>query len=358
MATTVPAPPQAPITPNFRSSPETRATIRSFLYRQLFVVPPVPTGVSLDGKTAMVTGANTGIGLECARQLLELQVSRLILAVRNEAKGRAARADLLSTTHADPDSVLVWELDMESYDSIRHFVERARRTLDRLDIAVLNAGVMNQEHQLTAGTNHEQTLQVNVLSTAYLSIMLLPLLSATRASSSQKQPGRLVMVSSDWASWVEFEQRHATPLLEALDQAHGYHVFQNYGISKLLGQLFVSDLARRVSPSAVLITTANPGLVYGTGLGVVGNLADKIAAVPKRMIGRSPSVGARTLTDGVVNHGPEAHGQYLEDCEIQPMAPLLYQPEARELGDTLWAEIMSELAFAGAEQVVEQLRSA
>jgi FlaA1/EpsC-like NDP-sugar epimerase len=76
--------------------PEKRAGVRAFLHRQLFVTPPLPHDVDLRGKTAIVTGSNAGIGLECARQLLDLGVSKLIIAVRNETKGEAARKNLLS----------------------------------------------------------------------------------------------------------------------------------------------------------------------------------------------------------------------------------------------------------------------
>ncbi|OTB09487.1 hypothetical protein M426DRAFT_80076 [Hypoxylon sp. CI-4A] len=334
------------------TSPEKRATFRSFLYRQLFVTPLLPTDVDLEGKTAIVTGSNTGIGFECARQLLDLHVSKLIIAVRNESKGEGSKARLISDRRVEPSIIEVWKLDMESYDSISTFVERAK-ALDRLDIAVLNAGVMNQKHHITAITGHEQTIQVNVLSTALLSIQLLPLL---KPRSPSEPPGRLVAVSSDMASWAKFREKDSTPLLPALDRLESFDVPERYSLSKLLGQLFVSELAKHVPPSAVLITMPNPGLCYGTGLGVApgGNIVDSVAGLLKRVFGRSPSVGARTLTDAAVHHGVEAHGQYLEDCKIQPQAPLLYQPGAHALRQSFWAEIMSELAFSHAEQIVKE----
>uniref|UniRef100_P9WEF3 Short chain dehydrogenase vniD n=1 Tax=Virgaria nigra TaxID=1085564 RepID=VNID_VIRNI len=302
--------------PAFDTSPEQRATFRSFLYRQLFVTPPLPTDVDLQGKRAIVTGANTGIGLECARQLLDLRVSRLIIAVRNEEKGQRAKASLIAGRQVAADAVQVWKLDLESYDSIGSFIERAG-ALDRLDIAVLNAGVMNQKHVLTAATGREQTIQVNVLSTALLAILLLPLL---RAKIPSGPPGRLSIVSSDMASWAKFKEASATPLLPALDWPESFDVPERYCVSKVLGQLFVSELSKRVPASAVLITMPSPGLCYGTALGVApgGSLVDSVAGVIKRIIGRSTSVGARALTDGAVHHGAEAHGHYLEDCQIRP----------------------------------------
>ena len=60
------------------------------------------------------------------------------------------------------------------------------------------------------------------------------------------------------------------------------------------------------------------GLCYSTNLGIapVNQFTQKIADFLERVFSRSASVGARSLTDGVVNHGPAAHGQYLEYCKI------------------------------------------
>lgn len=69
--------------------PAKEASQLNFLYRQLFVTVPQisASSVNLQGKTAIVTGSNSGLGLQCARQLLTLGISKLILAVRSETKG-------------------------------------------------------------------------------------------------------------------------------------------------------------------------------------------------------------------------------------------------------------------------------
>lgn len=149
-------------TPTFdNDNIEKRATFRSFLHRQLFKTPTLPQNVDLKGKTVIVTGSNTGIGLECARQLLDLGASKLIIAVRNQSKGDKARENLLSNRPPLLDlSVEVWSLDLQSYESIVSFVDRAK-SLDRLDIVVLNSGVSKQFFDLTPSTGHEDTIQFN-----------------------------------------------------------------------------------------------------------------------------------------------------------------------------------------------------
>lgn len=194
---------------------------------------------------------------------------------------------------------------MLSYDSVVAFAERAK-TLKRLDIVVFNAGVM---------TGHEETIQGNFLSTALLTILLLPILK----SKDTNEPSRMVWVQSDMVSWAKFKEQDSTPLLPTLDKPESFNLPDRYSTSKLLGQLFINELTKKVPSSIVTITMPNLGLCYGTGLGTLPgrHIGEIIASWIKRILGRSSSVGARTITDAAVNHGPDAHGQYLEDCKIQ-----------------------------------------
>jgi hypothetical protein len=122
------------------------------------------------------------------------------------------------------------------------------------------------------------------------------------------------------ALWAKFKEKNSTPLLLALDKRENFGLPERYSTSKLLGQLFVPELAKRVPSSIAFVTMPNPGLCYGTSLGALPerNIGDTIANFLKRIFGRHISVGARTVTDAAVSHSPDAHGQYVEDCKIQP----------------------------------------
>lgn len=99
----------------------------SFLYRQVFVhPPPLPTDLSLEGQTVLITGANSGIGLEAARQCVRLNAATVILAVRTVSKGEEAKADILKSNPGSKTSVEVWPLDLESFDSVLAFGKRAQ----------------------------------------------------------------------------------------------------------------------------------------------------------------------------------------------------------------------------------------
>lgn len=120
--------------------------------------PELPASIDLSSKVAIVTGANVGLGLECARQLLKLGLSHLIVAVRTVSKGEAAATELRQLSPKA--KIVVWQLDMCSYSSVQAFAERAAKELTRLDIALLNAGLTKPTFDITNENGHEETLTV------------------------------------------------------------------------------------------------------------------------------------------------------------------------------------------------------
>ncbi|RAK97093.1 retinol dehydrogenase 12 [Aspergillus ibericus CBS 121593] len=294
-----------------------RATQGAFFKRQLFGEPPVVsrTDVDLSGKTAIVTGSNTGLGFECNKQLLDLGLSRLIIAVRSESKGEEARKELLAARRSETVVIEVWKLDLSRYDSILAFAERTR-SLDRLDIVISNAGVLKRNFELNKSTGHEETVQVNHLSNALLAILLIPVL---KEKNSPEHPGRLTVVSSDTPAWAKFKERNFNPLLSAFDKSEYFDGQDRYPTAKLLSQLFLSELAKRVPPSVVVINAPNPGLCKsGLARDFNGTFAGYIFSIFQFILARKPAVGARALTDAAVKHGAESHGQYIEDGKLAP----------------------------------------
>lgn len=118
----------------------------------------LPDNLDLTSHVAIITGANAGLGFESAKQLLALNLSHLILAVRSPGKGETAAAELRKL-HPQA-KVEVWPLDMCSYRSIQSFADRVGQDLPRLDIALLNAGLVKPSFELIQETGHEETLQV------------------------------------------------------------------------------------------------------------------------------------------------------------------------------------------------------
>ncbi|KAF2644248.1 NAD(P)-binding protein [Massarina eburnea CBS 473.64] len=343
--------------PQFDLAPEKEASVSQFFYRQFFANTPAldQDYTRLKGKTAIVTGSNTGLGLEVSRQLLDLGLSRLILAVRNSTKGEIASKSLSSGREHSSCEIEVWDLDLSSYESIIKFAERAK-ALESLNIVVLNAGVFKANEGYNPITRFEEDVQINYLSNVLLASLLLPVMRTPLGA----HPNRLVFVSSDTAGWAKFNEKESRPILDAFKQqnARKWDMQERYGTSKLLCQLFLTELVKHIPASVVTVTAANPGLCYGSELGregsgtVLGFIVDTVT----RFVGKPCDVGARSITHAAVSFGEEVHGQYVEDGRIRPKAPLVYSSEGGVIIKELWEETMTELAFANVRQSIEALK--
>lgn len=290
--------------PQFEKTPEQQSAMLNFWRQQIFFKPAEVRGTErLQGKTAIVTGSNTGVGYQTARQLLHLGLNKLILAVRNEEKGKAAAAKLAAA--AAGATIEVWLLDHSSYDSILAFAERAKG-LDRLDIVNLNAAVTFMTQVFNPTTGHDEAIQVNYLSTALLAILLLPIVK--EKGQHQGTPGRITFTSSEASAWTKFTEKSTDgPLLAAFDKPNPkLDATDRQWVSKLLGQFLIAKLATEVPSSAVIINGASPGTIYDSEfMREIAQSSPGVFSVAKfilKFVVNSSAVGARMITDAIVNH--------------------------------------------------------
>ncbi len=183
----------------------------SFLYSQLFVSLPKPTK-DFTGQTIIITGSNTGLGLEAARHFSQLNTELLILAVRTIAKGEAAKQSILASTGRPASSIEVWELDMQSYESIAAFCAKVDK-LRRLDAVLENAGIGTKYFKLVAG--YESTITTNVIGTFLLAFGVVPKLR--KSAKEFGGQGRLSIVASDLHFIAKFPERNSEDIFEALN---------------------------------------------------------------------------------------------------------------------------------------------
>lgn len=307
--------------------PNTSPFFPAIFFRNQFCTTPVypPAGTDLTGRTAIVTGASSGLGFECALQLLSYGLSRLIITVRSPAKGEDAAAQLRTKyPHAD---IQVWLLEMASYESIQKFVCQTDEKLSRVDFVVLNAGVWKHSFDLVSTTGHEETFQVNYLSQALLTFLLLPVL---KAKSLPGLPAHLTWVNSGLAFTAKVPRlNNAPPLSRSFGSKEGFDGQEAYCTSKLLAHYLLWELTEHVSADGVIISITDPGYVRGTGLmnnmkqelskknALLGVVAGGFMKAMERA-GRTVEVGASTLVDALVNHGLESHGCYLMSWQISP----------------------------------------
>lgn len=276
---------------------------------------------SVAQKTAVITGGNGGLGLECGRILLSLQLSRLILAVRSLPKGEKAATSLRK---AYPNAEIdVWRLDMDSYESIQEF-SRKCAALPSLDMALLSAGIMNVKCDINSATGHEEMFQVNYMSTALLAVLLLPSLKKKTLGGT---PGRLMLVASGAALIAEFAERSSDPLLSAFDKVDGWNssvAKKRYDTSKGLVLMLTLKLASLVKVEDTIINVVDPSFTPGTSF--FDNLPFLVRLLTwplTKLVGTSVNNAAWRYVDAAAVRGKESHGSLLSDWEIHPYVSLI-----------------------------------
>jgi NAD(P)-dependent dehydrogenase (short-subunit alcohol dehydrogenase family) len=282
---------------------------------------------SLAGKTALITGGSTGLGYHAAHHLLSLNLSRLILAVRTPAKGEKAAAELRAKYPSA--TVEVWELEMGDYESILAFARRVEGEFSntaeadgaakkRLDIAILNAGMISVQFALNEKTGHCEMVQVNYLGTFLLAMLLLPVLRDREG----KKAGRLTIVNSGGVYAAKLATRHKRPLLASFDnlEAQPFDAMEWYFNTKILGQLFTVRLLDYLPPAEeVVVNLVDPGFCKGSELHREGKgLLAAALAVGKTLTARTLEDGAWTYVDAAVVKGKESHGCFVMDWDIRP----------------------------------------
>jgi len=212
------------------------------------------------GRTAIITGANTGLGYETAVALAG-QGARVVLAVRNLDKGKQA-ATRIAEAHPGA-TVELQELDLTSLASIRAAAEQLRADHDRIDLLINNAGVMWTPKSTTAD-GFELQFGTNHLGHFALTGLLLDRL--------QPVPGsRVVTVSS-----IGHRLRAAIHF-DDLQWEHSYNRVGAYGQSKLANLLFTYELQRRLAPRGTTAAlAAHPG---GSRTELTRNVPRLVAAV-------------------------------------------------------------------------------
>jgi NAD(P)-dependent dehydrogenase (short-subunit alcohol dehydrogenase family) len=232
---------------------------------------------SFAGRTAIVTGANAGLGEVTARELARVG-AHVVLAVRDTAKGEAAAGRMTGDLE-------VRHLDLQDLSSVRRFAEG----IDKVDVLVNNAGIMAVPHALTVD-GFESHIGTNHLGHFALTNLLLP-----------KLTDRVVTVSSlqHIIGYISFKDLHW--------QSRPYSGFLAYGQSKLANLLFTSELQRRLDAvgSPLRALAAHPGWSHTNLQGRSGNrFRDGLVLAVDRVVSTDADFGARQTLYAVAQDLP------------------------------------------------------
>ena len=271
---------------------------------------PSEPDTSFNGKTILITGGTAGLGFEAAIKFVALGASTLIIGARNPEKAMKAKEAIEARTNRRG-VVQIWELDMNTYSSVKAFANRVNRDIEHLDIAELNAGLVKRKYE-SSPEGWEETLQVNLLSTVLLGLLLLPKLEA---SGTNAIPSHLAFTSSGSHRMVKAEMVEVPgSILDHLNSPHEFNRDRQYMCSKLLLEYAVIGMAAIVSQTngktSVIVNSLCPGFCYS-------ELSRDFSAWHEQVLkqiffgtfARTAEVGSRTLVSGTIQ-GLESHGKF------------------------------------------------
>lgn len=200
--------------------------------------------LELQGKRVIITGANSGIGLETAKALAKAG-AEVIVAVRNVQKGSIAVDSIKKESPSV--NISVMELNLADLTSVRTFVKNFSTRFDTLHILINNAGVMIPPYQKTKD-GFELQFGTNHLGHFALTGLLFPILKKSPNS-------RIVTISS-------LAHRGASILFDNLDGSKGYKAMKFYGQSKLANLLFAKELDNRLKQHGIssMSIACHPGI--------------------------------------------------------------------------------------------------
>jgi len=266
----------------------------------------------LTGRTTVVTGGNSGIGLQTAVELAR-RGAHVTITSRDSGRGeKALREVRAKAPGADVD---VRELDLADLASVQDFADSYAEDFERLDLLVNNAGVMALPRRETTADGFEAQLGTNHLGHFALTGRLLPLLAV---ADRETRDVRVVTVSSN-------AHRAGRLRRDDLMREGGYQAWSAYGQSKLANLLFTHELQRRCEDagSGVKAMAAHPGLAATNLVAAgpmskapkaIGALANGITALVSQpaAVGAWPTLRAATDpdVDGGEYFGPSWPGQW------------------------------------------------
>jgi NAD(P)-dependent dehydrogenase (short-subunit alcohol dehydrogenase family) len=231
----------------------------------------------MTGKTVVITGATSGLGLMASGRLAGLG-ARLVLVARNRAKAEAMLRQLRDKTPSLEAEILI--ADLSRRDEVRKLAAELPRAAPRIDVLINNAGAIFTRRETTAD-GLERTFALNHMAYFLLTVLLLDRLR-------KNAPARIVNVASE-------AHRNATLDFGDLQTAQGYSGWLAYRRSKLANILFTRELARRLEGSGVTSNCLHPGFVataFGDNNGGPFRFALNIA---KRFMAIAPEQGGETL---------------------------------------------------------------
>lgn len=244
---------------------------------------------SLEGKDILVTGANSGLGLE-ATKALSSKGAHVIMAVRDMDRGKEAEK---SIRKENPESRLeLMQIDLADLDSVRRFSDDFHSKHSRLDVLINNAGVMSPPTREVTKQNLELQFGTNHLGHFLLTGLLLDILRNTPNSRIAVQSS-LVHKAKYYKADIHFDD---------LNWEKGYNKNQSYAQSKLANLLFAYELDRRLKAHGIqtIVTAAHPGY---SSTNLQKNFGFFVSKIGNGLIAQNARIGALPILRAATEEG-------------------------------------------------------
>ncbi|WKY09424.1 hypothetical protein Q1695_002078 [Nippostrongylus brasiliensis] len=294
--------------------------IAIFLIRKYFKGAQFEEHVSAKGLVAVVTGANSGIGLETVRGL-NLAKAKVYMLCRSEERGAEAKIKL-AQMGCDATRLIVVKCDLADFSSVRECAKEILKDEDKIDILINNAGVMFYPKYEKTVDGHEVTWQSNHLGHFLLTNLLLPAL--------EKAPkARVVIVSS------QMHLKSKALDLATIDDKKKFGIFEPYNRSKLANVMHARGLTRRLRQLGIhniCVNSLHPGVVNSNlsrSTPLLKTPIRQITAPFRWLFLKTDRDGAQTSLYLALSKKVDGiSGKYFNECKLATENPLALNDQA------------------------------
>lgn len=285
-------------------------------------------GKDLNGKLAIITGANCGIGFETARTMA-FHGCTVIFACRNKKSAEEAIQKIESERTNTQGKCRFMQVDLGSLRSTRAFIEAVKIDIKHIDYLILNAGVFGLPYVATEDML-ETTFQVSHLSHFYIATELIPLLDHT---------SRVIVVSSESHRFANFPETGGLTEELLSPPASKYWSMMAYNNAKLCNVLFAKELAQRLQHKGISVFSLHPGNLVSTSLSRNWWLVRVLFAFVRPFTKSLQQAAATTIFCCTAEEITGLTGLYFNNCFVCEPSGLAHNDE---LSRSLW-EISEKL---------------
>ncbi|HNK75513.1 MAG TPA: SDR family oxidoreductase [Chitinophagales bacterium] len=282
----------------------------------------------MNRKTILITGANSGLGFEAAKQLAK-QGHEIILLCRNKEKGEIAVSEIKS--YSNNQNIHLYTANLASQKSIETVAQQIKKDISKLDVLLNNAGGVFNNFQLSED-GIEMTIANNHFNYFWLTYYLFDLLK-------NGKDARIINVASD----SHYSAKKID--IESFYQKKGnYFVLSAYEQSKLANVLFTYTLAEKAKPYNITVNALHPGFVY-TPIGEKnGNkFFGMVWSAASKLFGLSVEKGARShIYLASSDEVKDISGKYFHNCKAKKSSSISYD---KNLQAMLWNESERKSGF-------------